>query len=444
MPGSTLSPRNVALDVLNETVRRGRQFDDVLATHEGLSQLNERDRAFVRLLVVTVLRRQGQIDALISACLERPLPTGTTAVYDALRLGIAQLLFLKTPPHAAVDTSVNLVVDAGRAALKGLVNAVLRRLSREGEKMLAEQDAAKLNTPGWLWDSWVAAYGEATARAIAAALLADPPTDITVKKNPQEWAKKLNAELLPTGSLRRPPASQGGGGPISNLPGYNDGEWWVQDAAAALPAKLFGDVAGKKVIDLCAAPGGKTAQLAAAGALVTAIDSSAPRLDLVRQNMKRLKLDAILFTGNAVHWRPREPTPFVLLDAPCTATGAMRRHPDIGRLKMPNDVVRLAALQDKLLDAAAEMVAPGGLLVFCTCSLQPEEGPERIAAFLARHDDFAREKILAAEVGGISEFVTAAGDLRTLPCHMGGAAAAEGGPAGGIDGFYAARLRRRG
>ena len=444
MPGSTLSPRNVALDVLKETLRRGRPFDDVLATHESLAQLNERDRAFVRLLVVTVLRRQGQIDALISACLEHPLPSGTAPVYDALRLGVAQLMFLKTPPHAAVDTSVNLVIDSGHGTLKGLVNAVLRRLSREGEKMLAEQDAARLNTPDWLWASWVAAYGEKTARDIAAALLAEPPTDITIKKDPEEWAAKLKAEILPTGSLRRPPASQGGGGIISSLPGFEEGEWWIQDAAAALPVKLLGDVAEQRVIDLCAAPGGKTAQLAAAGAQVTAIDSMAPRLDLLRQNMKRLKLDAILFTANALHWRPREPAPFVLLDAPCSATGIMRRHPDIGRLKTPKDVARLIELQDKLLDAAGEMVAPNGLLVYCVCSLQPEEGVQRVEAFLARNGNFDREKILASEVGGISEFVTAAGDLRTLPCHMGGVAAAEGGPAGGIDGFYAARLRRRG
>ena len=216
----------------------------------------------------------------------------------------------------------------------------------------------------------------------------------------------------------------------------------MQDAAAALPVKLLGDVAGKRVIDLCAAPGGKTAQLVSGGANVTAIDSMAPRLELLRQNMKRLKLDAILFTANAVHWRPREPAPFVLLDAPCTATGIMRRHPDIARLKAPKDVVRLVDLQDKLLDGAAQMVAPGGLLVYCVCSLQPEEGPERVEAFLARNEAFAREKILPSEVGGISEFVTPAGDLRTLPCHMGGVVAGRGGPAGGIDGFYAARLRR--
>jgi len=443
MPGSSLSPRNVALDVLKETLRRGRPFDEVLAGHDSLGQLNERDRAFVRLLVATVLRRLGQIDALIAACLERPLPAGTAAVQDALRLGVAQLMFLKTPPHAAVDTSVTLVTDAGFGTLKGLANALLRRLSREGEAMMAAQDAARLNTPDWLWESWAAAYGEETAHDIGAALLAEPPIDITVKEDPEAWATKLNAELLPTGSLRRPPAPQGGGGPVPALPGYAEGAWWVQDAGAALPAKLLGDVSGQKVIELCAAPGGKTAQLVTMGGEVTAIDSSAPRLELLRQNMKRLDLDAVYFTANAVHWRPHEPAPFVLLDAPCTATGAMRRHPDIGRLKMPNDVTRMAKIQDTLLDAAAEMLAPGGLLVFCTCSLQPEEGPQRIAAFLARNENFTRERIGPQEVAGIAEFVTADGDLRTLPSQMGGAEAAKTGKAGGIDGFYAARLRRR-
>lgn len=443
MSGSVLSPRTAALEVLQDTLRRGRPFDDAFSGHSGLAQMTDRDRAFVHLLVATVLRRLGQIDALIAAFLERPLPVGTAAVQESLRLGVAQLMFLKTPPHAAVDTTVKLIEETGHAALKGLANALLRRVAREGEAILAGQDAPRLNTPDWLWDSWVAAYGEDTARAIGAANMAEPPLDFSVKDDTAKWAEKLGAAVLATGTLRRPGGSQGGGGIVSSLPGFADGAWWIQDAAAALPVKLLGDVAGKAVIELCAAPGGKTAQLSAAGAEVRAVELWPPRIEILRKNLKRLHLDAIIIGANATRWRPSKPVPFVLLDAPCTATGAMRRHPDIARLKTPQDVTRMAALQDQLLDAAAEMVAPGGVLVYCTCSLQPEEGPQRIAAMLARNDSFAREKIGAEELNGLAELISPEGDLRTLPCHLGGAMAANGGPPGGLDGFYAARLRRK-
>ena len=428
-------PRDCALDILHETLRRGRPFDEALARHRALARLPERDRGFVRLLAATVLRRLGQIDAILASCIEKPIPAKHGVVHDILRLGVAQLLFLKTPAHAAVDTSVRLAQERGRGGYKGLVNAVLRRIASDGARMIAEQDAPRLNTPDWMWESWVAAYGEATARAIAAANLGEPPLDISPKSEPEVWADRLGAKILPTGTLRRPGAAEGGGGMIAQLPGFAEGAWWVQDAAAAIPATLLGDVAGQTVIDLCAAPGGKTAQLAAKGANVIAVDSSAPRCETIAENLKRLKLNAELVRADAAEFRPAAPAPFVLLDAPCTATGTMRRHPDIARHKTPDDVTRLAALQDKLLRAAAGMVAPGGLLVYCSCSLQPEEGVERIETLLSRESGLAREKIAADEVGGLRELITADGDLRTLPCHL--------SEAGGIDGFYAARLRRR-
>ena len=440
----SLSSRSSALEILQAVSRRNHALDEAVSGHLGFAKLEPRDRAFVRLIVATTLRRLGQIDALIAVCLERPIETKMPAVHDILRLGIAQLLFLKTPPHAAVDTSVALAEGIGHGALKGLVNAVLRRLSREGSAIVETQDAAKLNTPAWLWESWIAAYGEDTTRKIAVAHMAEPPLDITVRSHAEShreshresWASRLSATILPTGSLRRPIAQEGGGGAIPELPGFAEGEWWVQDAAAAIPASLFGDVTGRSAIDLCAAPGGKTAQLAAAGAKVIAVDVSAARIKLLRDNMSRLHLPADFICADASVWHPREQAECVLLDAPCTATGTLRRHPDIARLKSPKDVTRLMAVQDRLLDAATAMLAPGGMLVYCTCSLQPEEGEQRIAALLDRKSDLVRVPIAPAEVGGLPELLTAEGALRTLPCHL--------SAQGGMDGFYAVRLRRIG
>jgi len=423
--------RGVALDLLRAVLDRARPLDETLAACAGLAALSARDRAFARLLTATTLRRLGQIDALLAARLDRPLPARARAVMHALRLGVCQLVFLGTAPHAAVDSAVALVGRRREGArFRGLVNAVLRRIAETGAKAAAAQDAPRLNTPDWLWESWTAAYGEPVARAIAAAHLAEPPLDITARRAPELWAARLEARILPTGSLRRPLR-----GPVENLPGYGKGAWWVQDAAAAIPARLLGPVAGAVAIDLGAAPGGKTAQLAAAGARVIAVDR-APRLARLEENLARLGLSAELVAADIARWRPPERAPFVLLDAPCTATGTIRRHPDVARIKTAADVARLAAAQDRLLDAAAEMVAAGGRLVYCVCSLEAEEGPARAAAFLARHPAFAREPIAAAEIGGLAEAITAEGDLRTLPCHL-----AEDG---GLDGFYAVRLRRRG
>ncbi|WP_119460604.1 transcription antitermination factor NusB [Rhodospirillaceae bacterium SYSU D60014] len=428
---AVLAPRAVALDLLQAVLRRRRPFDETLADHPELTRLAGRDRAFVRLLTATTLRRLGQIDRILGRCLERPLPRRAAAIQDLLRLGACQLLFLRTPPHAAVDSTVALAAGlGGEAGFKGLVNAVLRRLDREGEALLAAEADLRVNTPDWLWDSWVAAYGDATAAAIAAAHLEEPPLDITVKGDPTPWAERLDAVPLPTGSLRRATA-----GPVEALPGFDAGAWWVQDAAAALPARFLGPVAGKRVIDLCAAPGGKTAQLAAAGAQVTAVDRSANRLARLTENLSRLSLAAETVTADAAGWRPETPADAVLLDAPCTATGTIRRHPDVPWLKSPQDMRKLVPLQDRLLAAAVAMTASGGTLVYCVCSLQPEEGSERIATLLASDAPVERSPIEPAEVGGLAELLTQQGELRSLPCHL--------ADRGGLAGFYAARLRRR-
>jgi 16S rRNA (cytosine967-C5)-methyltransferase len=424
------NPRAIALQLLQAVLREARPLDEALAKHAGLAALEARDRAFARTLVATSLRRLGQIDGLLGHCLDRPLKAKLSEVADLLRLGACQIGFLGTPAHAAVSTTVALATSQQSAGYRGLINAVLRRLTREGAALVAAQDAARINTPDWLWQAWSAAYGAATARGIAEAHLADPPLDLTVRRDAEDWTARLGARLLPGGTLRLPP----GAGEVGRLPGYAEGAWWVQDAAAALPARLLGPVAGKRVIDLCAAPGGKTAQLAAAGAEVTAVDRSAARLAQLDENLARLGLKAATVAADATEWHPAAPADAVLLDAPCSATGTLRRHPDIARLKQPEQVAALAALQDRLLRAAPAMIRPGGLLVYATCSLQPEEGPERIAALLQAGAPFERAPIGAAEVAGLGEAITADGDLRTLPCHL--------AEAGGMDGFYACRLRR--
>lgn len=425
-----LPARAAALDLLSATLRRHRPLDESLDAHPGLEKLDGRDRAFARTLVATTLRRLGQIDALLAACIDRPLGRQNAVVEDVLRLGVCQLLFLETPAHAAVSTAVSLLKSRRRAGHSGLVNAVLRRLGREGAGLIEGQDAARLNTPDWLWDSWSAAYGEETCRAIAEAHLGEPPLDISVKEDAAGWAGKLGATLLPTGSLRLIP-----GGPVQALPGFAEGAWWVQDAAAALPARLLGDVKDLRVVDLCAAPGGKTAQLAAAGAIVTALDQSAARLARLTENMARLGFTVETVAADATDWRPQEPADAVLLDAPCSATGTLRRHPDAAWLKRPQDVAALTALQDRLLDAAIAMLRPGGLLVYCTCSLQPEEGRERIARVTASGAPVEPVAVDPAGIGGFAEAVGRDGTLRTLPHHL--------GTSGGMDGFFAACLRRR-
>ena len=420
---SSSDARAVALDALTQILRRRLSLDDALKL-DGIA--DARDRAFARQMVATTLRRKGQIDDLLARCLEKLPPA---PIEDLLRLAVAQLLFLEVKPHAAVDSAVELAKSLGFAPLGKLVNAVLRRLATEGPDWIARQDPGPLNAPEWLWRSWVSVYGEKTARDIAAAHLEEPPLDITPAGSPEIWAQRLEAEELFTGSLRRAP-----GGSVTALPGFDEGGWWVQDAAATLPVRLLDPHPAEHIADLCAAPGGKTAQLAAAGAVVTALDRSARRLSRLQENLNRLNLSAELVAADASAWQPPRLFDKVLLDAPCSATGTLRRHPDVAWTKQADDIGKLAAAQDRLLAAASLMVKPGGTLIFCTCSLQPEEGPARIDRFLRSDARFRREPVAASEVGGLSELVSAEGDMRSLPCHL--------AEIGGMDGFFAARLYR--
>jgi len=426
-----LAPRALALELLSGVLRQGRPLDDLFEARIGRSALSGRDRGFARLVVATALRRLGQLDAAIAAMLAKPGAL-KPPVQDLLRLGAAQLLMLDTPAHAAVNTTVELAgAHPETTPYKKLVNAVMRRLGREGAALVATQDAARLNTPEWLWESWRKAYGPERARAIAGAHLTEAPLDLSLKdpSGAAAWAERLGAELLPTGSLRRP-----AGGAIPELPGFAEGAWWVQDAAAALPAALFGDLRDRLVYDLCAAPGGKTAQLAAAGARVIAVDRAGTRLERLRANLARLGLAAETVTADAAGWRPDQPADAILLDAPCGATGTIRRHPDIPHLKGSADVAKLAKLQTRLLAHAVTLLRPGGTLVYTVCSLQPEEGERQVAALLDSGAPLFRHPVDAAEIGGLAGAITPEGDVRTLPCHL--------GDRGGMDGFYIARLVR--
>jgi len=427
-----IAARVAALSILDGVFTRNVSSDDQFDA--ATNKLAPRDRAFVRLLVATVLRRLGQIDLVLGNFVERRPPD---RVINVLRLGAAQLLFVATPAHAAVATSVALVKH-GHERHAGLVNAVLRRVSEKGAAMISSQDAAAVNTPLWLWKSWIAAYGEPAARATAEAHLGEPLLDITVKDPTtlNEWARQLEANPLPTGSLRRT-----AGGRIQDLPGFSEGAWWVQDAAAVLPAKILlhvlndgADAArGKRVIDLCAAPGGKTAQLAAAGCDVTAVDVSPERLSLLRANLARLKLEADVVTADAVTWRPAALADAVLLDAPCSATGTIRRHPDLPYLKRPEDIAGFTIAQGRLLTAALAMVKPGGFVFYSVCSLQSEERRPVVEAVLAAHPGAGRVKIPKEAMAGESQLLDHTGDLRTLPSQWPERA--------GLDGFYGALLQ---
>jgi 16S rRNA (cytosine967-C5)-methyltransferase len=422
----------LAFDAIEAVLTHRRPLDDAFESHPALTTLPDRDRAFALNLASTVLRRLGQIDALIDGCLARPLPDRLRSVRNLLRLGVAQLVFLRTPAHASVHTTVDLARRRRAGTHASLINAVLRRLASEGAQSATAQDPARLNTPDWLWDSWTTAYSEAVARSIAQVHLMEPPLDLTVRPeaNPQEIADALRARLLPTGTLRLWHA-----GPIAELPGYSEGAWWVQDAAASLPARLLGDVRGRRVLDLCAAPGGKMAQLAAAGAHVVAVDRSPKRVRRLEDNLRRLGLRAETLVADVATWRPPAPADRVLLDVPCSATGTIRRHPDVMRLKTATEIVQLAKLQARLLAAATDMLAPDGVLVYCACSLQPEEGAQLVDSLIAEGLPLQRVPLLANELRGFDQFLTSAGDVRTLPSQM--------ADCGGLDGFYAARLRRR-
>jgi 16S rRNA (cytosine967-C5)-methyltransferase len=434
-----LPARRAAVELLVAVLQKKQALDDILgrSLEKGaMFNLPARDRAITRAIVAASFRRKGQIDHVLNHFLERGLPEKSGTLYPILLSAAAQLIFLKTPPHAAIDLAVTLTQYDPRAKrYDKLVNAVLRRVATDGEAIASALDVARVNTPDWLWTRWVTYWGEARAHAIAAAHLVEPPLDLTVKSDPALWAERLSGRVLPAGSVRLLPK-----GRIEALPGFDEGAWWVQDVAASLPARLLGDVRGKRVADLCAAPGGKTAQLALAGASVTAIDSSKTRLGLLRENLDRLGLKAELIVGDAATFSTDEKFDAVLLDAPCSSTGTIRRHPDIPYLKSAKDIEALAVRQARLLDNAVALLKPGGTLVYSTCSLEPEEGEAQIAALMVRNDGLRLVSVGKEELAGEVDWIEPSGCLRTFPYEL----KLDTPEWSGMDGFFAARLIRAG
>jgi len=417
-----------AADLLDAVLRKGQPLEDAPPSAE----LTPAERARARSLAAETLRRLGQIDALLAQHLERN-PGGLPEI--ALRLAAAEIGFLGGAPHAVIDAAVTLVKRNPRTMrFGGLVNAVGRKLAEDAPALADAEPlkAGRKNAPNWLRNMLTEAYGRDIADSILAAHLTRPPLDLTPRDPAQAaaLAEQLGGALTPTGSVRLAAGAQ-----VSALPGFADGAWWVQDAAAAIPARLLSPAPGMRVLDLCAAPGGKTLQLAASGAEVTALDISEARLERLHENLARTGLTAKIETADALDWAPERPFDAILLDAPCSASGTIRRHPDLPYLRKGGEAKTLAGLQDKLLDRAWDWLAPGGVLVFATCSLDPIEGERRVEDFLARHADAMRVAISADELGGSTELLTQAGDFRARPDFW--------PEIGGLDGFFAARLRKR-
>jgi 16S rRNA (cytosine967-C5)-methyltransferase len=435
-PPPGLAARVAAARAIAEALTSSRPLDERLAA-DSIQQrggLDPRDRALARSIATVALRRLGTLRKALAQRLEKGMPRRGGALEWTLIVAAAQILFLDTPDHAAVDLAVKAArAEAASAPFAALANAVLRAIARDRDAILMSSDPLDDDTPGWLAQRWRSAYGENVVRAIAAAHRAEPTLDLSVKGDASGWAERLGGIVLPTGSVRLDTHA-----PVTELEGYADGEWWVQDAAAALPARLLRPRPGTRVVDLCAAPGGKAAELAAAGADLTAVDRSAERLKLLAANFERLRLTCEIAVADALAF---DAAPFdgVLLDAPCSATGTIRRHPDVAWIKRPGDLPPLVKLQGELLDKAIALARPGGAIVYCVCSLEPEEGDAQIAAALRRNPDVRRQVVALEEIGGLAECLTPAGDLRTLPCHLWG----ENPRRSGLDGFFAARLVKR-
>ena len=436
-PPPGLAARAAAARAVGEALTLSRPLDERLATDSAQQRggLDARDRALARSIATVALRRLGTIRKALARRLEKGMPRRGGALEWTLIAAAAQILFLDTPDHAAVDLAVKATrADPASAPFAALANAVLRAIARDRDAILMSSDPLDDDTPAWLAQRWRSTYGESVARAIAAAHRSEPTLDLSVKSDAAGWAERLGGIVLPTGSVRLDTHA-----PVVELEGYADGEWWVQDAAAALPARLLRARPGMRVVDLCAAPGGKAAELAAAGVDLTTVDRSAERLKLLAANFERLRLHSEIVVADALAF---DAAPFdgVLLDAPCLATGTIRRHPDVAWIKRPGDLNPLVKLQADLLDRAIALTRPGGVIVYCVCSLEPEEGEAQIAAVLRRNPDVRRSAIAPEEIGGLAECLTRAGDLRTLPCHLWG----EDPRRSGLDGFFAARLAKMG
>lgn len=427
-----LPARMAAVKLLSAVVEQKTSLDGMMDEEHGnpaYSALGPADRALVRAILNSCLRQLTRIDAIFDRFLDKPLPDGARNLRHILSVAAAQILFLDVPDHSAVDLAVEQARrDPRSARFANLVNALLRRLGREKNTVLAEVSATVPVFPAWFQQRLEAVYGAPAARAIGEACLSPAPVDLTVKSDPNGWAERLGGTVLPTGSVRLPEFQ----GSVTELEGFPEGEWWVQDAAAAIPAKLFRDLKGKAVADLCAAPGGKTAQLVLLGGHVTAVEQSASRMKRLKGNLARLGMDAEFLQSKLEDLTPEPRYDAILLDAPCSSTGTIRRHPDVFWTKDRADVEKLAGVQARLLRHAFSMLKPGGTLVFSNCSLDPLEGEFLVETFLNDHPEAARIPVRSGDWPGLEGAIDASGDVRTTPAML-----------GGMDGFYASVLTRQ-
>jgi 16S rRNA (cytosine967-C5)-methyltransferase len=422
----------VAAKILSAVVGQKTPLDGMIDEHHGnqvFRELPPPDRALVRAMLNSCLRHLTWIDAIFDSFLDKPLPEGARHLHHILAIAAAQILFLDIPDHSAVDLAVEQARrDPRSSRFANLVNALLRRLVREKETVLDGPSKRIPVFPDWFQDRLEKVYGPDVAWDIGRSFLELAPIDLTVKADPEHWAKALDGTVLPTGSVRLNKFD----GSVADLEGFSDGAWWVQDAAAAIPARLMGDIKGKRVADLCAAPGGKTAQLIVQEAKVTAVEQSASRIRRLKANLDRLGLQADIQEARLEDFEPDELFDAILLDAPCSSTGTIRRHPDVVWTKGPDDVAKLADVQYRLLESALSLLKPGGRIVFSNCSLDPSEGEDLVETFLAAHADVERIAISRQDWPGMEEAINGQGEFRTTPAML-----------GGMDGFFAAVLGRK-
>ena len=428
-----LEARIAATRILAAVVDRKTSLDGMLDPEHGnpaFLPLNEADRGLVKAILQSALRHLPRIEAIIGSLLDNPLPDGARSLHHLLVVAAAQMLYLDVPDHSAVDLAVEQANGDPRSRrFAKLVNAILRRIGREKADLLSSVEDLPC-MPDWFMQRLTEVYGRENALAIAASQLEPPTIDLTVKADAEGWAERLGGQVLPTGSVRLDRFR----GSVTALEGFDDGAWWVQDAAAAIPANLFGDLTGKRVADLCAAPGGKTAQLVLAGGDVLAVEQSKTRLKRLESNLARLGLPADTLCTDLLNIDEAESFDAILLDAPCSSTGTTRRHPDVLWTKDAGDIAKLAALQEKLLRHAVTLLKPGGLLVFSNCSIDPSEGEDVVDRVLADMPELRLVAINPSDWPGLETAITPRGEFRTTPAML--------AKQGGLDGFYAAVIAK--
>ena len=433
-----LECRLVATTLLTRVFDDGRNLDALCDRQHGMRQflaLNEKDRALARAIAITALRHRNRIAAIMNRLMDRPPPKNARFLIHSLHVAATQILFMDIPESAAVNLAVGAIKrDKRTIRFASLANAILRRMARETSE-LKKQTEAISPFPDWFSKLLRTDYGKHNAERIAASVGQSAGLDISVKSDPEVWAVNLEGFVLPTGSVRTSTPT-----PVHELPGFKEGQWWVQDAAAALPARLIQADAGSRVLDLCAAPGGKTAQLANAGYDVTALDISGSRLSRLHENLGRVDLRVKTVCADILEWQPEELFDAVLIDTPCSSTGTIRRHPDVLWAKSAEDIDALAELQFNLVKRSAGFVRPGGCLVFANCSMLKNEGENLLNRIIESCPELEMSRVSSAEISGLDGLINGQGALRSLPYHFMNDDYPE---LSGLDGFFACRFIRK-